>query len=260
MTISRVAAKGRSMLRSASIAGLCIAIYGCGNDEANDKGATGGAPGSTGGSAGSSGSGGVTGGSGGVIGGSGGTTGGSGGATGATGGSIPASGGAIGATGGRTSGTGGMGGNPPNPCERAVTTANKCPVCAQDDTCDSPTYTPNGNGTVTSSCCGLEWQQVVGTERHSWTNAKTYCQGLALDGGGFRLPTKDELLSLVVEGNDPPIALTAFPNTPSGLYWSATPDPDNTASRAWEVSFNAGGNGVASTGTQGLSSYVRCVR
>jgi hypothetical protein len=253
------------MLRPALIAAILVVMCGCKDDEPDDMSGSGagGAAGSTGGSSGSGGTTGGSGGASGATGGSGGMTGGSGGASGATGGSggmTGGSGGMTGGSGGMTGGSGGMGGGPSDPCLRAVTTAGKCAVCEEDDTCDAPTYTPNGNGTVTSSCCGLEWQQVVDAEKHSWVDATTYCTGLALDGGGFRVPTKDELLSLVVEGNDPPIDMTAFPDTPSGLYWSATPDPDNAEERAWEVSFNAGGNGVASTGVQTLMSNVRCVR
>src|SRR5204862_8014222 len=61
--------------------------------------------------------------------------------------------------------------------------------------------------------------------------AASYCRGLTLDGGGFRLPSVKELLTLVDEDFQPqlegdtvvekPIDVNAFPGTPNGTFRAA---------------------------------------
>src|SRR5690606_19349243 len=53
------------------------------------------------------------------------------------------------------------------------------------------------NGVVLDTLTGLEWQQEVQNIATYWPDAAPYCNALALDGGGWRLPTLIELLSLV---------------------------------------------------------------
>jgi len=142
---------------------------------------------------------------------------------------------------------------------------NMCKVCAADATCDAPNYTDNGDGTVTSSCCGLVWQQVVdgtggdGVGNYTWDAAKAYCDGLTLAGGAWRLPTIEELWSLVVPSQTPPaptIDRTAFPNTPAVEFWSSSPHVGSVGS-AWGVYFLTG---YSIYGGTSYASRVRCVR
>src|SRR5262249_7856188 len=76
-------------------------------------------------------------------------------------------------------------------------------------------------GVVIDQVTGLHWQRAVelggdgGTRTLSWTDAQTYCANLALAGGGWRVPTKIELLSIVdYTKNQPAINPTPFPATP----------------------------------------------
>jgi hypothetical protein len=61
--------------------------------------------------------------------------------------------------------------------------------------------TPDGGfACVDGVCCagttGLEWQQHKSPVLPSWSAAVSYCEQLELDGGGWRLPSITELLSL----------------------------------------------------------------
>jgi hypothetical protein len=80
---------------------------------------------------------------------------------------------------------------------------------------------------------------------------------LTLDGSGWRLPTKDELLS-IVEGAypGPTINQTAFPNAPAENSWTSSPY-NGYSGCMWGISFNSGDSGGID---KGLSSRVRCVR
>ncbi len=92
----------------------------------------------------------------------------------------------------------------------------------------------------------------------SGDTATTYCANLSLDGGGWRLPTIQELQSIVVDGAyDPSIDKTAFVNyTTSSDYWSSTARANGTE-YAWVVHFHYG---YTSHGVKSVDRYVRCVR
>jgi hypothetical protein len=121
-------------------------------------------------------------------------------------------------------------------------------------------YTINGDGTVTDKVTGLMWQQTLSTQKLAWSAAVAACPTLTLGGyGDWRLPTGIELLSLVdysAPGAGPYINTTAFPGTPSGVFWSSTPTAtDSTKARS--VGFDTGGSGDQDN-TQ--VDNVRCVR
>ena len=102
------------------------------------------------------------------------------------------------------------------------------------------------------------WQRATAPGTYQWANAKTYCSGLALQGGGWRLPDLRELQSLVdFKEPAPTIDKTAFVATASKLYWSSTPYQPSPSSEAWCVSFALGAsdyNDITYT------NRVRCVR
>ena len=61
-----------------------------------------------------------------------------------------------------------------------------------------------------------------------------------LDEGGWRLPTRDELESLVYENDLPPMIRTeTFPGTVSEAYWTSEPNFFN-AKNHWVVNFYTG--------------------
>lgn len=111
--------------------------------------------------------------------------------------------------------------------------------------------------TVLDNLTKLTWQRVVPGQANYWQAAKDYCKSLSLAGGGWRLPTVRELQSIVDFGhNNPSIDKTAFPNTPSENFWSATAT-SATSSYAWSVHFNNGNSDYGGI----IGTYrIRCVR
>jgi hypothetical protein len=79
-----------------------------------------------------------------------------------------------------------------------------------------------------------------------------------LDRGGWRLPTRDELESLVSENDMPPmINAETFPSTPPRAYWTSEPNFFNERNH-WVVNFFTGyGYGRA---FPHQPQYVRLVR
>lgn len=88
-----------------------------------------------------------------------------------------------------------------------------------------------GNGDVRDNQTGLVWQRCALGQR--WTGVS--CSGRAsvymarsvtslLSSQGYRVPTIQELQTLVEPNCTPSINQWAFPNTQQGEYWSETPD------------------------------------
>jgi RNA polymerase sigma factor (sigma-70 family) len=121
-------------------------------------------------------------------------------------------------------------------------------------------YTVRPNGTVRDDVTGLVWQRSVSPKTYSYDQAGKYCSGLALDGGGWHLPTRIELTSIIDPSRSAPaIDTEAFPHTPSQFFWSSTPwFTGKTPLRAWTFNFY---EGLASNGgLQSGGGWVRCVR
>jgi len=113
---------------------------------------------------------------------------------------------------------------------------------------------------VTDNTRGLMWQDdaAAASTQLTWQNAIDHCE--ALDLGGYtdwRLPNIKELKSIVDRSKSTaPIIYSAFQNTTSNRYWSATTGADDT-SAAWDVNF---GNGYVNWDGKSTSLSVRCVR
>ena len=124
-----------------------------------------------------------------------------------------------------------------------------------------PSYTDNGDWTVTDGCTGLMWQQEDDDVKRDWAEALGYCEGLELaDQRDWRLPNVGELLSIVDYGRyDPAINADFFPGTDSALYWSSTTNIDELyLETPWVVFFNCGA--VSAIFWTPPDLYVRCVR
>ena len=91
----------------------------------------------------------------------------------------------------------------------------------------------------------------------TWAEAKAACAGLALAGGGWRLPSMKELQSLIDDSrSDPAIDPVAFPATPNDPFWTGTPVAAS-ADSAWRVTFASG----YTYDSRDFNTYlVRCVR
>jgi hypothetical protein len=115
----------------------------------------------------------------------------------------------------------------------------------------------NNDGTVTDTASGLIWQQAE-PGAMSWDAALAYCESLELAGhDDWRLPNRNELLSIVnYEASNPSIDTLFFPGATSSAYWSSTTYASNT-DYAWDVYFGEGGI----TNFSKTNSYnVRAVR
>lgn len=94
--------------------------------------------------------------------------------------------------------------------------------------------------TVHDSKTGLTWQRAVPDQRMTWAEAKEYAAALDLDGGGWRLPTVQELVGIVDYcRRNPAIDEAAFPDTPLEWFWTNVPVAGD-AGGAWYVGFDYG--------------------
>lgn len=111
-----------------------------------------------------------------------------------------------------------------------------------------------GDGTVYDPANTLLWQQTENA-RMSWQAAADRCEGLNLAGrSDWRLPTKEELLTIVDRSRtDPAADIRYFPKTKSTAYWTSSREKD----RIWGIGFSDGEEFVFG-GTE-LALYVRCV-
>jgi hypothetical protein len=130
-------------------------------------------------------------------------------------------------------------------------------------------YAVHGDGTVTDGRTGLMWKRCPeGRSGDACTEgtASSYTWQEALQQAAtaefanytdWRLPNIKELASLVeMRCYTPAVNLTVFPNTPSTWFWSASPNPNGSAS-AWYVYF---GNGYGGDNYTSSDDAVRLVR
>lgn len=120
-------------------------------------------------------------------------------------------------------------------------------------------YVP-ADGIVTDQVTQLQWQQVADTTSFTWTQASAHCAELRVNHlGGFRVPSRIELLSLIdFTVPQPTIDASAFPDAPAARFWSASPY-QGAASSAWGVSF-AFTDGLVYQDKVEAKYLVRCVR
>lgn len=131
----------------------------------------------------------------------------------------------------------------------------------------SGNFTDNGDGTIRDNTTGLLWQKCSRGQNNdsncsgtattiNWSGALSYCTSLTLAGKTWRLPSFNEIFSLVdTTKTSSPVMNTNFPNTIQNLYWSSTTYASSTTF-AWIASFNSGYTDVYNKTN---SWYVRCV-
>jgi hypothetical protein len=94
-------------------------------------------------------------------------------------------------------------------------------------------------------------------------DAKTYCSGLSLAGGGWSLPAIAQLKTILLPLKDPQsgcyIDGCVFGIGSCGAYyfWSSTPFAGTTQGYAWMVYFH---DGFADNAAASSTQKVRCVR
>ncbi|MDH4204302.1 MAG: DUF1566 domain-containing protein [Desulfobacteraceae bacterium] len=97
------------------------------------------------------------------------------------------------------------------------------------------TYIAYANGVVEDTMTGLEW--IAGLDADTnWNDAQNWVQSLTVDGGGWRMPTRDELKTLYKKGAGksnmtPLLKISGF------SVWSGEKKDSSTA---WKVDFFGG--------------------
>lgn len=124
-------------------------------------------------------------------------------------------------------------------------------------------FTDNGDGTVTHKTTGLTWKRC--SEGMTWTGSTcsgtaqqyTWDAAMVLGSSGWRLPTLEQLKTIIDSGNgSPTINQTVFPKTPPAGFWSATAHADSSGN-AWYVYFY---NGYGHNDGKAYTFHVRLVR
>jgi hypothetical protein len=108
-----------------------------------------------------------------------------------------------------------------------------------DYTINAPSYTNNGNGTITDNVTGLMWQQTDGGEM-TVESAATYVTALRLGGyANWRLPTAHEGFSILNHQNNNPAVNTTYFSITTAEYWWSSDKQVGDATKIWCT--NAGG-------------------
>jgi len=115
--------------------------------------------------------------------------------------------------------------------------------------------------TVLDTKTGLTWQRGVSGTKYTSADAVTYCHdadlAATLGGSGWRLPTLNELFTLVdfARSSGPFIDSDAFPNTPADGIWSSS-RASVGAREFLYLDFGTAAWFISSSST----AYARCVR
>jgi hypothetical protein len=119
-------------------------------------------------------------------------------------------------------------------------------------------------GVVEDTFTGTQWTQRDNLADINWHDAKAHCSSLALDGGGWRLPSMQELSMLYsgAQGNKVPCANWQC-TAPKAFYLTGTAfwsgDPGKGSSEAWYFDLDHGTRNSAAVSYPGLTRAL-CVR
>jgi len=125
------------------------------------------------------------------------------------------------------------------------------------DPCNSSRFTcVMGNVAVRDNETGLVWQRAP-VFNSTWQNAMHAClQEVTGNRGGWRLPTIQELLSVLAGSFSPAIPFT---NLSPGGYWSSTTQL-GSSTFAWRLSILSTGAIAAATNSKDVDNRYWCVR
>jgi hypothetical protein len=116
----------------------------------------------------------------------------------------------------------------------------------------------NNDGTIIDNKTKLIWQKKE-QGKMRWESANEFCKQSKLAGEtDWRLPTKDELLSLTERSMfNPSIDRRFFPDAKPEDYWTSTLGTVSIGSAAWLVNFAYGDTHFFNKSNE---YWVRCVR
>jgi len=115
------------------------------------------------------------------------------------------------------------------------------------------------DNSVTNIRMKLVWQDnsIVKSSKKNWEAAVKYCKNLSLDRySDWRLPSYDELLTIVDYSKRDPAIVDGFRNVASDFYWSET-EYTSDPGYVWTVYFEFG---ITDHDAKSYEGYVRCVR
>lgn len=131
----------------------------------------------------------------------------------------------------------------------------RMPNPAVDGLPNPEAYVDNGDGTVTDQVTRLAWERTVDPQGYSQFEEVERC---AAKGGGWRLPTRLELLSLVdfsVPAPGPTIN-AIFGAAPEQVFWTSSGYFGNSGD-AWIIGFD---RGYSDYNVRNNPNLARCVR
>ena len=154
------------------------------------------------------------------------------------------------------------------PTSPAPSGSSRAPLAASVSPTPAPTSTSSANpartwvggrywldaATVEDVKTALTWQRYVIPRGAVWEAAAAYCSALRVGGGGWRLPTPEELASLGAPGRMSAGDLQVFPQTPAGWFWTADHHPWGAAEAISSTT------GAKQPVMSDRPLYVRCVR
>ena len=110
---------------------------------------------------------------------------------------------------------------------------------------------------ITDKTTQLMWQDNIEAQNIKREGIDNYCKNLTIgDYNNWRLPNKEELLSIVNYNKYTPAIYNIFEQVKSDFYWSSTIDIHNINS-LWVVNFD---DGSTTSYSRKSKNYVRCVR
>ncbi|UJS23993.1 DUF1566 domain-containing protein [Thiothrix winogradskyi] len=116
-------------------------------------------------------------------------------------------------------------------------------------------YVIHENRTVTDTKTKLIWKQDSEVGQYTWSDAmEKFSHNVRFAGNNdWRMPMIEELKTLIDKNHCPTIYLTAFPDTPSAAFWSASP-------HAYGALYVYFGNGDDIWGNKNKEYRIRLVR
>jgi len=152
---------------------------------------------------------------------------------------------------------GGGGGLTSNAASQTASEYVRCVASPPVTPLPYPHYVQVAPGEVQDVLTGLIWDQASYLTLVSQSDAAAHCNALGLHGHAWRLPSVNELSSLV--DDDPPIAKVSpaidtcvFPDTPANGYYMSS---SSVGGKAWALNYQDGYDSDGET-----TGYVRCVR